>query len=179
MLIADNYINLYTLPKQASQIIYILKKYCELEDTVIVDATAGVGGNCLYFCKYFKYVYCIDINTQCIPCLEHNLKNYDNKFIINEDCLDVLKIISYDIIFIDPPWGGNDYKYIKDIQIYLCNKNIKDIIESLYFKCKLIALKVPTNFNEYNENSLWKIKIYSIYKNNNYTIIFKLIIYYK
>ena len=177
MLIADNYVNLYTSSKQASQIIYILKKYCSLNDTVIVDATAGIGGNALYFCKYFKYVYCIDTNRDCILYLEHNLKEYSNKFIINEDCLDILKIISYDIIFLDPPWGGNNYKNKKDIEIKLDNKNIKDIVEYLYFKCKIIALKVPLNFNEIKYNSLWKIKKYNIYKNNYYNIKFKLIIY--
>ena len=179
MLIADNYINLYTSYKQASQIIYILKKFCEPNKSVIVDATAGMGGNALYFCKNFKYVYCIDIHRQCISYLEHNLKNFNNKFIINENCLDILKIITYDIIFLDPPWGGVNYKLKKNIEINLCNKNIQDIIESLYFKCKIIALKVPLNFNETNNKSLWNIKNYKIYKNDNFTVVFKLIIYYK
>ncbi len=105
MLISNNYIKLYTCNTQALQIMYIIKKNINnINFCTIVDATAGIGGNSVYFCKYCKFVYCIDISDEAISYLEHNLKDYDNKFIINYNCLDILKIIKYDIVFFDPPW---------------------------------------------------------------------------
>ena len=163
MLISDNYLKLYTNNKQALQIIYVIKKYTEkgskdLKDCTIVDANAGVGGNSVFFCKYCKFVYCIDTELEAITYLEHNLKEFENKTIINENCLDVLKIITYDIIFFDPPWGGPNYKFRKNVQLYLSGINVNKIIESLYFSCNMIILKKFINFL-INYNYLWKIHI--------------------
>lgn len=179
MLISDDYVSLYTTNRQAFQILHILKKHCSKNYT-IVDATAGMGGNSIYFCKYFDYVYCIDSSRNTVIYLEHNLKQFDNKFIINDNCLDILKIIKYDIIFFDPPWGGSDYKYKKAVNLYLNYIDINDIIESLYYykNIKIIALKAPINFY-INCNTKWTIQAYNIYKNDSKTILFKLLIYKK
>ena len=179
MLISDDYISLYTCNKQASQMLYILKKYCDKNYT-IVDATAGMGGNTVYFCKFFKFVYCIEISDEAINYLNHNLREYDNKFIINDNCLDILKIINYNVIFFDPPWGGSHYKFKKTINLYINNTNIYDIIEYLYYykNLKLICLKAPINFLiRYDIN--WNLKIYNIYKSDNVSILFKFIIFKK
>ena len=180
MLVSDNYLKLYTNNKQALQTIYIIRKYINknLKDCTIVDANAGIGGNSVFFCKYCKFVYCIDTSLEAITYLEHNLHDYNNKIIINENCLDILKIINYDIIFFDPPWGGSNYKFKKNVSLYLVDININKIIESLYFSCKIIVLKAPVNFM-INYKSLWNIIINNVYKNDNKTISFKLIIFKK
>lgn len=177
MIITNEYIPLYTPDKQASQILNILKKYTSPMDT-IVDANAGMGGNSIYFCRYYDFVYCIDIESTAIVYLEHNLKQFDNKYIINHNCLDILKIINYNIIFFDPPWGGVNYKYKNNINLYLDNKNILDIINNLYnYKnLKFICLKAPFNFND-NFITKWVYETYNIYKSDNITVLFKFIIY--
>lgn len=179
MLISNDYLSLYTLNNQAHQMLCILKNYCNNKFT-IVDANAGMGGNSIFFCKYFKFVYCIDINEIAINYLYNNLKDFNNKFIINNNCLDIIKLINYDVIFFDPPWGGSNYKFKKIINLYLNGENINNIIDSLYnYKnLKLICLKAPKNFN-INYNSLWKFKIYNIYKNDNKSKLFQFIIYKK
>lgn len=179
MLISDEYISLYTSNKQAAQMLYILKKYCKKTDTII-DANAGMGGNSLYFCKYFNYVYCIDNSDKTINYLEHNLRDFKNKFIINHDCLEILKIINYNVIFFDPPWGGSEYKLKDKVDLFLNDKNINDIIDE-YYNVKhldIICLKAPSNFN-ININTKWKYKIYNIYKSDNINILFKFIVYKK
>lgn len=179
MKILDNYTSFYTLSHQAEQILNILKKYCDSNYT-IVDANAGIGGNSIYFCKFFKFVYCIDNYDKVIDYLDKNLNEFNNKFIINENCIDVLKIINYDIIFFDPPWGGSNYKFKNSINLYLDNINIYNIINNLYFNknLKIISLKVPYNFF-IDKNVSWKYNIYNIYKNDNMSVLFKFIIYYK
>lgn len=179
MIISDNYTKLYTTSRQALQTIYILKKYVHnLKNCTIVDANAGIGGNAIYFCKYCKFVYCLDISIEATHYLEHNLKEFNNKLIINDNCLDIIKIIQYDILYFDPPWGGSEYKYKKNVNLYLSEININKIIENLYFSCNIILLKAPINFNQSNK-SLWNINSHNIYKNDNKTVSFKLIVYYK
>ena len=194
MLISTEYISLYTHENQAMQIIDIFfEKYIQDNPMynksndikmkyTIVDATAGIGGNSLFFCKYFNYVYCVDIYDNVINYLENNLKQYENKFIINENCLDILKIIKYDVIFFDPPWGGSSYKRKKNINLYINNKNIINIINELYYnkELKIIGLKVPINFNfNFIMISKWNINSYDIYKNDNKYILFKFIVFTK
>ena len=165
MLISTDYITLYTYDFQAQQINDILKYYCNKND-IIIDANAGMGGNSFYFCKYFNFVYCIDNNEDALSYLEHNLREFDNKFLIYENCLDILKIINYNVIFFDPPWGGPKYKYKPTIDLFLNEININDIIENLYNNnsLKLIALKAPFNFN-INFDTKWKIRVHNILKN--------------
>lgn len=179
MLISSEYVSLYTSNKQASQMLHILKKYCG-KDYTIVDANAGMGGNSVYFCKFFNFVYCIDISDQVVGYLHHNLKEFNNKFIINENCLDILKIINYDVIFFDPPWGGSSYKFKETVNLYLNGININEIIELYYYikDLKIICLKAPRNFNV-NYNTRWKFKIYNIYKFYDKSILFNFIIYKK
>ena len=180
MLVSNNYLKLYTNNRQALQTIYIIRKHIskDLKDCSIVDANAGIGGNSVYFCKFCKFVYCIDTSLEAITYLEHNLNDFNNKIIIYENCLDILKIIKYDIVFFDPPWGGSNYKYKKNVSLYLNNININKIIESLYISCNIIILKAPINFR-INYDTLWKIFINNIYKNDNKTVSFKLIIFKK
>ena len=51
--IPSNYLNIYTTQSQAIQINNIILQYIT-KDSVITDATAGIGGNTVYFFKTFK-----------------------------------------------------------------------------------------------------------------------------
>lgn len=178
MLISNEYITYYTPSKQALQIIYILKKYINTQNAIIVDANAGIGGNAYFFCKYFKFVYCIDTNDVAINYLYHNLDTFHNKYIIQENCLTIFKIITFDIIFLDPPWGGKDYKQSNRISLYLQNINVITIINNLYSYSKLIALKAPINF-DLKFKTKWKVHLHKIYRNDNFSTLFNLLVFYK
>lgn len=176
MLVLNEYVNIYSSPNQSKQIMYFLKKFTTKRD-IITDATAGIGGNTIYFSKYYSFVFCIEKLNDCISYLESNLKNFNNTLIINDNCLDILKIIKSDIIFFDPPWGGKDYKNIRSINLHLNNIPIHIIIDNLFKYCKVIALKAPNNY-KIKHSEYWKIKQYSIFKEKD-KVVFKLIIYHK
>lgn len=176
MLLLTEYVNIYSSPNQSKQIMYFLKKFTNRKD-IITDATAGIGGNAIYFSKYYSFVFCIEKLTDCIGYLESNLKIFNNILIINDNCLDILKIIKSDVIFFDPPWGGKNYKTKQSINLYLNDIPINIIIDNLFKYCKVIALKAPNNYKiKYSE--YWKIKTYSIFKEKN-KVVFKLLIYHK
>ena len=141
---------------------------------IIIDYTAGVGGNVLSFCKFFQYVYAIEIDNLRSEYLINNLDIYGFKNIsVINDCAikihnDKLIEINPTVIFFDPPWGGNDYKNndilllklgemkIEELIINICDKFFSSNIIFTKYNCnKLIVVKLPRNYDiEYMYNYL-------------------------
>ncbi len=160
-----------THPKEAD---YISKKIISLigrTDLNILDMTAGCGGNMISFLKFFKHVTGIEINKERYDILKNNLNkyNFNNYSLLNDDCINIINsndINNYDVYFIDPPWGGPDYKNFNSIQLYISDIKLEDIIIMLP-KNKLIILKIPFNA-VLNIN----LNIIHEYKYNNVKILF-------
>lgn len=145
-----------------------------MQELSIVDMTANVGGNVLNFCKYFDHVYAIELQWLNYLILRNNIRvaKYDNKCtIINGDCMEYAGKYNFDVLFFDPPWGGVNYKERKSVDLYLGDKSMVDIVIDLLAngKSKLIAIKVPYN---YNFDGFDKANIhYMIYKINNILLV--------
>ena len=137
-----------THPNDAFLITSKIKSYGWItEDDTIVDMTAGCGGNVISFIHHFNNVTGIEINKNRFNILENNLNQYKlkgNLNLINDDCMNHLN--KYDIYFIDPPWGGPKYKSNNNLELYLSEYTIKQVLASIKSK-KLIILKVPFNYN--------------------------------
>jgi 16S rRNA G966 N2-methylase RsmD len=122
-----------------------------LIDLTITDATAGIGGNTISFCKDFKSVIAIEINKNRFEYLKNNLKIYNltNYVAINGDMMEMIQKTEQDIIFIDPPWGGKSYVEHENLDIYIGNIEISKISKDLLDNdnCKLVVLKLPYNYN--------------------------------
>lgn len=145
------------------------------QDLCITDATAGVGGNTISFGKNFKYVNSIEIENTRFKYLQNNIKVYNLKNIntYNEDCLNIIHKLYSDIIFLDPPWGGKDYKYKTNLKLFISDKSIEDICFDIMEKklTRLIVLKLPLNYDTNNfSNKLFNFKI-SIKKLNKMLIL--------
>jgi len=125
----------------------------------IIDANAGIGGDTIYFSKYFKNVYSIEKNKLHFEVLRNNinainLKNVDlfeGNFmnIINNKDNNLLNN-NHNILYMDPPWGGPEYKKQKyiDLDIELDEPNEKKlniVINDLYPLFNVIFLKAPIN----------------------------------
>ena len=113
----------------------------------ILDMTAGCGGNMISFINNFYHTTGIEINENRFNLLKNNLDKYkkDNYILINGNSIEYIKSL-YDVYYIDPPWGGPDYKNNQSIELYLSNINIYDIIQLIPVN-KLIVLKLPFNYN--------------------------------
>lgn len=175
--IPENYLNTYTTDNQAKQINNIILKYSN-SNSIITDATAGIGGNSIYFCKTFKFVNCIENDYEAFNILKSNLSKCKNNIFYVCSFICIINLLKQDIIFIDPPWGGNDYKLKKKMNLFIDNIDIIDIINKLYHNTRIICMKVPNNFNITDDmNLFWDYKIHNIYKSKK--SIYKLIIFYK
>lgn len=146
------------------------------KDLVITDATAGVGGNTISFGMHFKYINSIECNYTRFKYLENNIKVYNLKNVntFNKDCTTILHKLYNDIVFIDPPWGGKDYKYKTKLKLTLSNKAIEDICLDLLKKTTLIILKLPLNYDVdflYNKLKNFNINVHVLNKMIVITII--------
>jgi 16S rRNA G966 N2-methylase RsmD len=157
-----------SLPKTAkiiSTIIYhhILKLNLLNDKITITDATAGIGGNTISFAKTFNKVNSIEINKERFLYLENNIKVYelDNVITINDNYIKIMNNLKQDVVFIDPPWGGRNYKKKKKLKIELSNICLSELCNSIKNNAKLIVLKVPLN---YDLNSLIESINANIYK---------------
>lgn len=167
-----HYISLREYAEKISEIIAKHLKMINIKpmDAVITDATAGVGGNTLSFAKIFKHVHAIEIDKLRCDYLQNNVNVYkfSNVDVLQNDCTLLLnKIDDHDVIFIDPPWGGKNYKDHKNLKLSLSNISIELLCNLLMKKeimvkiPELIVLKLPKNYDvSYLYNSINKKKIY-------------------
>ena len=138
-------------PESAQYVSNIIKSYFkDTKKLVITDATANMGGNTINFAKNFSKVNSVEIIPLHCKFLENNIKQYNLSKNVNIKCndyFDVMLELKQDVIFIDPPWGGTDYKRVPYLDLSLNNVDIGDIINKLKKNAKLIIIKVPKNFN--------------------------------
>lgn len=165
-----------TKPVDALFINKIIFKYFKKNKKIIItDATANNGGNTINFAFDFNHVNSIEIDIEQFNILKHNINTYGlkNVTLYNDDCLNIMKTLKQDVIFIDAPWGGPSYYKIKDLDLFLSKKNIVDVVKNLYDNksFKLCVLKVPKNYNYarlFGEFPNIKFDVYSL---NKFTII--------
>lgn len=129
-----------TLPSEGNKISSLIKKRYP-HSKIIADMTANVGGNSINFCHNFDFVHSIEINQDNFKILENNLNCYgfQNYQLYHQDCLKFKK--RADCYFYDPPWTGILYKMNTNMDLFLGNKNIIDVIYPNF------CLKVPLNYN--------------------------------
>ena len=158
-----------TLPEKADMITEIIRKNYQLafpsdnlDELIITDAMACIGGNTLSFSRCFKEVIANEINTTRFQYLVHNMKEYacSNISFYNDNYLNLIKRLKQNIVFIDPPWGGPIYKsqYKMDIMIQydkepeqeIVNEiKLDEIIDEIFLipETKMIIYKLPINHN--------------------------------
>ena len=167
-MLSDKGIYSITKPLDALWIMDCMKKSIpNIGELTITDSTAGLGGNTISFAKEFKFVNSVEINDIHFCVLKNNTKILDIKNInlIKGNYMEEYDKLQEDVVFIDPPWGGKKYHYIKYFNIRLGKIAINYLINLLYQKgTPYVVLKCPYNTNvtdilrtvDYNNCSIYK-----------------------
>lgn len=158
---------------------YISTKYGN--DILIIDATTSLGGNFLSFSTFFNNIIGVEVNRIRFNKLLENFKNIkfqkkgniyisENIILINDSFVTHLKYIldicngyNKSVIFIDPPWGGKEYKKFDYLILGLHGIPMHKIIQ--YIKTKsnstTVILKLPNNylFMSFNTTSYKEMKM--------------------
>ena len=128
--------------------------------SVICDATACIGGNTASFARTYKQVIAIERDETRFDYLVHNLTvlKANNVRCVCGDALEEVTWVHginpgsanafYDVIFIDPPWGGPEYKNQDTLGLELSGLPLEDVCRKWAMYTKYFAIKTPTNFNE-------------------------------
>ena len=176
-------------PQVAEKISRIILKYFPETPTsknnlILTEANSNMGGNTINFSRYFSKVLAVEIIPLHCDILRNNLKQYKhtkNVEVICADYLDKISQLEQDVVFFDPPWGGPDYKSSKHLDLYLNNIHMAEIINFLITNTvtKVVAMRVPRNFNFFNlfrKLLTEKINIHKVFNDAGYLSFYMVMI---
>lgn len=181
-----------TIDKYFKIMLYIVDLYLEEKSYSLLDAFAGIGSDTIGFMirksNIIKSITSIEKDKNRFDMLTNNVKLYkkDSKLetnitLLNDSIFNNLDK-TYDIIYLDPPWG-DDYNKIDDINILIDTIPIETLVLDILEKKlanDLIILKLPKNYNFENFKKMnINYNVYDIYKSDNSVYLNLMIIYIK
>lgn len=158
----------------------ILKSTNNNYNITITDGTANIGTDTIFLAKYFDKINSIEISDDSFIALENNVKLLGERNNINcikgDSNLEIKKLYQ-DIIYIDAPWGGTNYKNYENLKLYLGEVEILDFYKNNKELSNIFVFKVPYNYDfEYLKQYIDdKIVIYP-YKKDNRVKFFYIVI---
>jgi DNA-directed RNA polymerase II subunit RPB2 len=133
----------------SGQLVDIIKENMKKEpiEIIVTDGTGNIGSDTINLAMNFKMVNSYEIDDVNYEALEKNVK----EFKLNNVNLykgDVTQMIDYnqDVIYIDAPWGGKDYKESNNISLYLSGIEISEFYSKFLDRASLFIFKVPLNY---------------------------------
>lgn len=159
-------------PKKADIISRIisdcLHKYVPTKKIVVTDAMAGVGGNVISFSRYFGHVNAVELDPLRYQYMVSNCSLFacHNITPIQQNYLNLFTKIKQDVIFIDPPWGGKNYKDFESIHLSIGDISVEDLCKHIIDNklCRLLVLKLPKNIDISILMQFPKKKLYDLKK---------------
>ena len=121
-----------------------------LKSKILVDAFGGVGGSAISFAKYLDKVYTIEKNEKRLEMIKNNAKIYnvhDKIIFIKGDYFKEAPKIKAEGIFLDPPWGGPNYKGMNLFKLSNFSPDGKKILDLAFKNFREVVLRVPLNFD--------------------------------
>lgn len=144
-----------TMPKHAKEIADLIKRKVP-DAKIITDATSGVGGNVIAFSRVFEKVNAIEMNEDNALALKHNIEAYGLKNVTMHrgNSVELVPELKQDVIFVDPPWGGPEYREHAEF-LKLGGRDMNDLAREWLKYAKMIVIKAPLGYEGAGE----KIKI--------------------
>ena len=165
-----------TRRRDADRILAIISKTVGgLKTKTVTDATGCNGGDTIQFALKSRYVNSIELNEENFRVLQNNVEVYglENVTLHHGDCTKVFNWKT-DILFVDPPWGGPNYKENETLELYLSEKRLDEWLEEILLR-KIrpphIFLKLPHNYNFNRLNFLSNIEMIKPYRIRNYILV--------
>jgi predicted RNA methylase len=165
-----------TRRRDADRIISVLNSNIkDIKSKSITDSTGCVGGDTIHFALNFKKVDSIEINSKNFEALRNNVNVYgltNVSFHLGNS----ISIFDWktDVLYIDPPWGGPNYKDTPNLDLYMSSKRIDEWVEEILLRKNrpdYIVLKLPQNFNFKRFNFLSNIEIIRPYRIRSYILL--------
>ena len=160
-----DYIQFTTILKQ------ILPDYNH--DYRILDGTAHIGVESIVLAKTFpnSVLTSVELDSEVYNLLKQNIEEFGVPITaVNDDFTQFIEKTkeNYDILYLDPPWGGRSYEENRRMMLYLSNIPVYQTIEKTLeeSKARKVILKAPFNFDitEFKNNlsQTRKIQVFEV-----------------
>jgi hypothetical protein len=138
-----------------------------LKDKHITDLTGNVGGDTILFGLHFKKVDSIELDPANFEALQNNVDVFGLQN-VNLHQGDSTKLFNWktDVLYIDAPWGGPDYKKHAELDLYLGDKRVDEYVQEVLARDTRpthVFLKVPRNYKFDRFEKIEKFKIRGYY----------------
>lgn len=146
-----------------------------LNEKSMTDATACVGGDTINFGLNFREVHSIEYSKENFEALKNNVKVYDlsNVSLYLGDCTKLYTWAS-DVLYIDPPWGGPEYKKLSSVPLFLGETRLdvwlEDVLSGPY-RPAWVFLKVPQNYSTVPLQFLPNVKSVRSFRIRTYILV--------
>lgn len=165
-----------TRRRDADRILNVLRYAIkDIQSMSITDATACIGGDTLNFAMNFNHVHSIEINNDNFNALTNNVNVYGfNNITLYHGDSTLIFNWNTNVLYIDPPWGGKDYKKHKNLDLTLSSKRIDIWLEEILSRRnrpQYIVLKLPKNYNFNRLNFLINVDSIRPYRIRSYILI--------
>jgi predicted RNA methylase len=165
-----------TRRRDAERILIILRNlFKDMSSMTITDATACIGGDTLNLASNFLHVHSIEINDKNFEVLTNNVEVYGFHN-ITMHYGDSVKLFNWNtnVLYIDPPWGGKDYKKHKQLDLFLSGKRLDCWLEEVLSRKnrpQFVILKLPANYNFTRLNFLINVDHIRPYQIRGYVLV--------
>jgi predicted RNA methylase len=137
------------------------------KDKHITDLTGNVGGDTILFGLHFKKVDSIELNPENFEALKNNVEVFGLKNVTLHQG-DSTKLFNWktDVLYIDAPWGGPDYKQHKELDLFLGEKRVDEFVKEVLARQNrpdYVFMKVPRNYKFDRFENIEKFKIRGFY----------------
>jgi len=154
----------YSMTKKADgqRILQKIEDIVNSKDLHITDLTGNVGADTILFGLNFKKVDSIEYNKENFDALQNNVSTFKLKN-VNVHFGDSTKIYDWptDILYLDPPWGGPEYKTKENLDLFLGKTRIDMFIKKILKKSwrpSFVFMKLPRNYNFERLHDLENVK---------------------
>jgi len=140
-----------------------------MKQKTIADLTGNVGGDTILFALHFKEVKSFEINPENFEALKNNVEVFGLKNVeLKQGDSTKLYDGKTDVLYIDAPWGGSDYKEKKDLDLFLGTERVDLYVQKVMDKevhPEYVFLKLPANYNfsRFSKFEMKKFKIRGFY----------------
>ena len=147
----------------------------DIRKQTITDATACVGGDTLLFSLHFKKVESIEWKRHNMAALQNNVEVFGaGNVVLHEG--DATRVFNWktDVLYVDPPWGGPDYRKLQNLELFIGSYRLDKWIEEILKRTdrpKTVVLKLPRNYNFARLNFLPNVESTHFYRIRNFVVV--------
>lgn len=137
------------LPFQVADVRQAYRRWFPDGVQTVIDATAHIGVDTLCLQQAFPraHLQAYEKDPAAFACLRQNVPN------VTLHCEDAVSLLTQDLrhvglVYLDPPWGGHEYKNHVKMQLTLANHPILQFKDQLLRNgAQAVVIKVPINFD--------------------------------